>query len=52
MALAAQQGQDRNVLFLHVPGAAEDADIERGREITLALIKAMVICWIDEKHSV
>ncbi|KAJ5655868.1 Pyroglutamyl peptidase type I [Penicillium longicatenatum] len=52
MALAAQQGQDRNVLFLHVPGAAEDADIERGREITLALIKAMVICWIDERHSV
>lgn len=52
MALAAQQGQDRNVLFLHVPGAAEDADIERGREITLALIKTMVTCWIDEKHSV
>ncbi|KAJ5884562.1 Peptidase C15 pyroglutamyl peptidase I [Penicillium tannophilum] len=50
MALATQQGQDRNVLFLHVPGAAEDADVERGREITLALIKAMVICWIDEKH--
>ena len=50
MSLAAQQDQDRNVLFLHVPGSAEDADVERGRHITLALIKALVICWIDEKH--
>lgn len=51
LALAMQKGQDRNVLFLHVPGASEDSDIERGREITLALIKTMVTCWIDEKHS-
>ncbi|KAJ5286668.1 hypothetical protein N7478_002354 [Penicillium angulare] len=50
LALAMQQGQDRNVLFLHVPGAAEDVDIKRGREITLALIKTMVTCWIDEVH--
>ncbi|KAJ5745765.1 Pyroglutamyl peptidase type I [Penicillium odoratum] len=51
MALATQQGQDRNVLFLHVPSASEDADVERGRDITLALIKTMVSCWIDEKQS-
>ncbi|KAJ5949196.1 Peptidase C15 pyroglutamyl peptidase I [Penicillium verhagenii] len=51
MALATQQGQDRNILFFHVPGASEDADIKRGREITLALIKAMVTCWVDETHS-
>ncbi|KAJ5585496.1 Peptidase C15 pyroglutamyl peptidase I [Penicillium hispanicum] len=51
LSLAFQQGQDRNVLFLHVPGASQDADIDRGRKITLALIKAMVTCWIDEKHS-
>ncbi|KAJ5935193.1 Peptidase C15 pyroglutamyl peptidase I [Penicillium verhagenii] len=51
MALATQQGQDRNILFFHVPGASEDADIKRGREITLALIKAMVTCWVDETQS-
>lgn len=50
MSLAMQAGQDRNVLFFHVPGAAEDADVERGRKIALALIKAMVTCWIDEKR--
>ncbi|KAJ6008116.1 hypothetical protein N7540_012092 [Penicillium herquei] len=51
LSLAMQKGQDRNVLFLHVPGASEDADVERGREITLALIKTMITCWIDENHS-
>lgn len=51
MALAWKQGHDRNVLFLHVPGASEDADIEQGRVVALALIKAMVVCWIDGKHS-
>lgn len=50
LSLAMQAGQDRNVLFLHVPGASEDADIERGCRIALALIKTMVIRWIDEKH--
>ncbi|KAJ5160793.1 uncharacterized protein N7482_007797 [Penicillium canariense] len=52
LSLAKQQGADRNTLFLHVPGASEDADIERGREIALALIKTMVTCWIDEKREV
>ncbi|KAJ5375301.1 Peptidase C15 pyroglutamyl peptidase I [Penicillium concentricum] len=51
MSLAHLQGQDRNVLFLHVPGSSEDADIEQGRVVTLALIKAMVTCWFDKKHS-
>ncbi|KXG51110.1 Peptidase C15, pyroglutamyl peptidase I [Penicillium griseofulvum] len=51
MSLAQLQGQDRNVLFLHVPGASEDANIEQGRVVTLALIKAMVTCWLDKKHS-
>ncbi|KAJ5662702.1 hypothetical protein N7462_011628 [Penicillium macrosclerotiorum] len=50
MSLALLAGQDRNVLFLHVPGASEDADIERGKKVALALIKTMVTCWIDEKH--
>jgi pyrrolidone-carboxylate peptidase len=51
LSLALQQGHDRNVLFLHVPGGSEDEDIERGRVVALALIKAMVACWIDKKHA-
>lgn len=47
LSLALREGQDRNVLFLHVPGGSEDADIERGRISALALIKAMVTCWVD-----
>ncbi|KAJ5102669.1 Peptidase C15 pyroglutamyl peptidase I [Penicillium argentinense] len=50
MSLAFRAGHDRNVLFLHVPGASEDANIERGRKVAIALIKSMVTCWIDEKH--
>ncbi|CAG8092125.1 unnamed protein product [Penicillium salamii] len=51
LSLALQQGHDRNILFLHVPGSSEDADIEQGRVVALALIKAMVTCWIDKKHA-
>ena len=51
LSLALQQGHDRNVLFLHVPGGSEDADIEQGRVVAIALIKAMVACWIDKKHA-
>ncbi|CAI7638520.1 unnamed protein product [Penicillium bialowiezense] len=50
LSLAHQQGRDRNILFLHVPGGSEDADIEQGRVVALALIKAMVTRWIDTKH--
>lgn len=32
-------------MFLHVPGGAEDVDIERGRRIALALIGALVGSW-------
>ncbi|EPS32015.1 hypothetical protein PDE_06974 [Penicillium oxalicum 114-2] len=51
LALAKMQGADRSVLFLHVPGGAADHDIERGREVALALIKTMVTCWIDDKRK-
>lgn len=51
LSLAQLQGQDRNVLFLHVPGASGDANIEQGRKVTLGLIKAMVACWLDKKHA-
>lgn len=50
LSLAYRAGKDRNVLFLHVPGASEDVDIERGRNVAMALIKTMVTCWIDEKR--
>ncbi|KAJ5779083.1 hypothetical protein N7457_006803 [Penicillium paradoxum] len=51
MSLAQLQGQDRNILFLHVPGGSEDAHIEQGRVVALALIKTMVACWLDKTHS-
>lgn len=50
MSLALREGQDRNVLFLHVPSGSEDTDVDRGRNSALALVKAMVTCWLDEKH--
>lgn len=51
LSLAMLEARDRGVLFLHVPGACEDEDIERGHNITLALVKTMIRCWIDEQHS-
>lgn len=48
LALALQEGQDRNVVFFHVPALCGDEDIESGKEVTIALIKALVSCWIDE----
>lgn len=51
LSMALREGRDRNVLFFHVPGASENADIQRGCQIALALIKTMVTCWIDEKRS-
>ncbi|KAJ5179835.1 hypothetical protein N7492_003045 [Penicillium capsulatum] len=50
LSRAWREDRDRSVLFLHVPGGSTDADIERGRDSALALIRAMVTCWIDEKH--
>ncbi|KAJ5908861.1 hypothetical protein N7495_001543 [Penicillium taxi] len=51
LSLAQLQDQDRNVLFLHVPASPEEAAIERGRKIALALMKTMATCWVDEKHA-
>lgn len=48
MALALQKGQDRNVVFFHVPALCEDEDVALGREVTIALIKALVSSWIDQ----
>lgn len=51
LSLALMEGQDRNVVFLHVPAASQDADIDLGRNIATALIKTLVTCWIDENSS-
>jgi len=51
LSLALMEGRDRNVVFLHVPAASSDADIDLGRNIALALIKTLVTCWIDEMNS-
>ncbi|KAF7130983.1 hypothetical protein CNMCM5793_003918 [Aspergillus hiratsukae] len=47
LAHALKQGQDRNVAFLHVPGAYNDQAVETGREVAIALIKALITCWAD-----
>jgi pyrrolidone-carboxylate peptidase len=47
LAHAFKQGQDRNVAFFHVPGAYNDQAIETGREVAIALIKALITCWED-----
>lgn len=51
MAIALQEGQDRNAVFFHVPALCEDADIALGKEVAIALIKALVACWIDGNGS-
>lgn len=50
LSLAYRENQNRGVVFLHVPGASEQADIKRGHEVAIALIKSMVTCWIDERN--
>lgn len=45
-------GVERPVLFLHVPACPEERDVERGTEITVELIKAMVATWLAQKEKV
>ncbi|KAI9784258.1 MAG: hypothetical protein M1835_003619 [Candelina submexicana] len=42
-------GDPGPVMFLHVPGEAEEADIERGKEVAVSLIRAMVGTWIQDR---
>ena len=49
LALAFQKGENRSVAFLHVPGSCYDEDIELGRSVAIAFIKALVECWFDRK---
>ncbi|PYH44299.1 putative pyroglutamyl peptidase type I [Aspergillus saccharolyticus JOP 1030-1] len=48
LSLAYQAGQDRNVVFFHVPRSCTDEDIAAGKEAAIALIKALVTSWV--KH--
>ncbi|KAE8392133.1 hypothetical protein ETB97_011766 [Aspergillus alliaceus] len=49
LAQALQQGQHRNVVFLHVPGSCNDEDIEKGTGVAVGLIKALATSWVGEK---
>lgn len=42
----------RPVLFLHVPAESDPETLEEGREVTLALIGAMVEEWCNSKNAV
>ncbi|KKK19729.1 hypothetical protein ARAM_006919 [Aspergillus rambellii] len=48
LSLALLENRDRRTMFLHVPASCADEDIETGKEIAIALIKALVACWVDE----
>lgn len=47
LSLALQEGRDRSVMFFHVPSTTDDASIELGNKVAVALIKSMVKCWVD-----
>jgi pyrrolidone-carboxylate peptidase len=51
LALAKQAGRERAVVFYHVPSWYDDESVQAGKEAAVALIKAMVKCWIDETNS-
>ncbi|KAE8373090.1 hypothetical protein BDV26DRAFT_272836 [Aspergillus bertholletiae] len=48
LAEAFRQGQHRNVVFFHVPGACANEDIEKGVDVASGLIKALATCWVRE----
>ncbi|KAL5334249.1 hypothetical protein BJX70DRAFT_378779 [Aspergillus crustosus] len=48
LALALQEGRDRNVVFFHVPSSCRDEDVDTGKEVAIALIKALVERWDEE----
>lgn len=48
LSQALEEGRDRSVLFFHVPSGTDDKTLDNGLKAAVALIKAMVTCWIDE----
>ena len=49
LAHAYREGQDRNVVFFHVPAACSDDAIQEGKEAAIALIKGLITYWTDRK---
>ncbi|EEH47576.1 uncharacterized protein PADG_03660 [Paracoccidioides brasiliensis Pb18] len=47
LAQAYMERRNRSVVFLHVPGRTDEAGIEIGRDVTVALVKCLVACWVD-----
>ncbi|RAL17674.1 putative pyroglutamyl peptidase type I [Aspergillus homomorphus CBS 101889] len=52
LSLAYREGQDRNVVFFHVPGSCTDEDVAAGKEAAIALIKALVTSWVVSDSQV
>ncbi|RDW93730.1 putative pyroglutamyl peptidase type I [Aspergillus mulundensis] len=48
LSLAFHEGRDRNVAFFHVPSSCRDADVETGKQVAIALIKALVDRWVEK----
>lgn len=46
LAHALRSGRDRGVVFLHVPGWTDEQSVEKGRDVAVALVKALVGCWV------
>ncbi|KAK1146402.1 hypothetical protein N8T08_003189 [Aspergillus melleus] len=46
---AFREGQDRNVVFFHVPAACGDDAIREGKEAAIALIKGLIMHWTEGK---
>ncbi|KAK3051337.1 hypothetical protein LTR09_007360 [Extremus antarcticus] len=44
------QANERPVLFLHVPANSDPQALERGKEVTLSLIEAMVESWCESTN--
>jgi pyrrolidone-carboxylate peptidase len=46
-------GREGKCLFLHVPAAVAEADVERGRRVVLGLVEAVVeVGWEGKKEAV
>ncbi|KAL3478080.1 hypothetical protein BJX99DRAFT_114393 [Aspergillus californicus] len=47
LSFAYKEGQDRNIVFFHVPSSCRDQDLETGTRVAVGLIKAIVSTWVD-----
>ena len=42
-----REGRERSVVFLHVPGWTDQVSVGKGTDVAIALVKALVACWVD-----